>query len=96
MRCGSTRCKFFRSLSLSYLGESYIFFRLRNIFCRFRRKRFNWPEEMHPFEWESDSESEDGSEEQVSREDITLPDTQTTDGLIPIRLFEIFEVVKCP
>lgn len=51
---------------------------------------------MHPFEWESDSESEDGSEEQVSREDLTLPDTQTTDGLIPIRLFEIFEVVKCP
>jgi hypothetical protein len=60
-------------------------------FCRFRRKRFNWPE-MNPFEWESVFESDGESEEQMRQ--CTLPETQTTDGLTPIRLFEIFEVIK--
>jgi hypothetical protein len=65
---------------------------LHVIFCRFRRKRFNWPE-MDAFEWESGFESDHGeSEEQIRR--FTLPETQTTDGLTPIRLFEIFEVIK--
>lgn len=59
--------------------------------CRFRWKRFNWPE-MDPFEWESGFESDGESEEQMRR--CTLPETQTTDGLTPIRLFEIFEVIK--
>lgn len=57
---------------------------------RFRRKRFNWPE-MDPFEWESGFEG-DGESEQMPP--CTLPDTQTTDGLTPVRLFEIFEVIK--
>jgi hypothetical protein len=60
-------------------------------FCRFRRKRFNWPE-MNSFEWESVFECDGESEEQMRH--CTLPETQTTDGLTPIRLFEIFEVIK--
>jgi hypothetical protein len=47
---------------------------------------------MDPFEWESRFESDGESEEQMPP--CTLPDTQTTDGLTPIRLFEIFEVIK--
>ncbi len=60
--------------------------------CRFRRKRFNWPE-MDPFEWESGFESDHGESEEHMRH-CTLPETQTTDGLTPVRLFEIFEMIK--
>lgn len=60
-------------------------------YAMFRRKRFNWPE-MNPFEWESGFEGDGESEEQMRR--CTLPETQTTDGLTPVRLFEIFEVIK--
>jgi hypothetical protein len=47
---------------------------------------------MNPFEWESAFESDGEPEEQMRQ--CTLPETQTTDGLTPIRLFEIFEVIK--
>lgn len=47
---------------------------------------------MDSFEWESGFESDGESEEQMPH--YTLPETQTTDGLTPIRLFEIFEVIK--
>ena len=80
--CGNTLCKFF---SLSRLPYSL------HILYRFRRKRFNWPE-LDPFEWESEFEDDGEPEEQMRG--CTLPGTQTTDGLTPIRLFEIFEMVK--
>ena len=79
---GNTLCKCF---SLSRLPYS------PHIRCRFQRRRFNWPE-LDPFGWESEFESDDDSVEQTGR--CTLPATETTDGLTPIRLFEIFEVVK--
>jgi hypothetical protein len=47
---------------------------------------------MDPFEWESGFESDGESEEQMRHS--TLPETQTTDGLTPVRSFEIFEVIK--
>jgi hypothetical protein len=49
---------------------------------------------MNPFEWESAFENEGESGEQMRH--CTLPEAQTTDGLTPIRLFEIFEVIKAP
>jgi hypothetical protein len=52
--------------------------------CRFRRKRFNWPE-LDPFVFETDEEGQTCH--------LTL-DNQPTDGLTPIRLFEIFEVFR--
>jgi hypothetical protein len=52
--------------------------------CRFRRKRFNWPE-LDPFGYETDEEGQTCY--------LTL-DNQRTDGLTPIRLFEIFEVFR--
>lgn len=48
---------------------------------------------MDPFEWESGFESDHGESDEQMRQ-CTLPETQTTDGLTPIRLFEIFEVIK--
>jgi len=60
-------------------------------YALFQRKRFNWPE-MDPFEGESESESEGGFKEQMCH--FVLPNTQTTDGLTPVRLFQIFEVIK--
>ena len=64
--------------------------------CRFRQKRFNWPE-TDPFAYENepnvtDGEHECGSEEPTRH--FALPRTLTTDGLTPIRLFEIFELTK--
>jgi hypothetical protein len=82
-RCGSTHCKSKLFFSLSY-------FTAYKYFCRFRRKRFNWPE-TGPFEWESESECDGELKKQMC---FTLPDTQSTDGLTPVRLFQIFEVVK--
>ena len=76
------------SLSFFLRYHTHVIFR----FARFRRKRFNWPE-MDPFEWESRFESDHGESEEQMRH-CTLPETQTTDGLTPIRLFEIFEVIK--
>lgn len=48
---------------------------------------------MDLFEWDSESESDGESGVEQTRH-VTLPDTQTTDGLTPIRLFEILEVIK--
>ncbi|KAH9968664.1 hypothetical protein BC827DRAFT_271409 [Russula dissimulans] len=61
-------------------------------YAMFRRKRFNWPE-IDPFvEWEPESDGDAELAEQMGR--VTLSDTQSTDGLTPIRWFEIFEVTK--
>jgi len=60
-------------------------------YAMFRRKRFNWPE-VDPFEWESESECDGISKEQMCH--FTLPHPQTTDGLTPVRLFQIFDVTK--
>ncbi|KAI0308107.1 hypothetical protein B0F90DRAFT_1813428 [Multifurca ochricompacta] len=60
----------------------------------FRRKRFNWPE-MDAFADETESRESEGDcvlDEQ--KHHFTLSDIQTVDGLTPIRVFEIFEVVK--
>jgi hypothetical protein len=59
--------------------------------CRFRRKRFNWPE-TDPFIYETEDDNEDESKERTRH--FTLPQNQSTDGLTPVRLFEIFEVFK--
>ena len=85
-RCGSTRCKLVFFSLLGHGGHT-----LPRFFCRFRRKRFNWPE-TDPFEWESESECDGESKERIRH--FALPDTQTTDGLTPVRLFQIFEVTK--
>jgi hypothetical protein len=78
------RCKFFfLSIFCDHASP--------RLFYRFRRKRFNWPE-TDPFEWESESECDGELKEQIRH--FTLPDTQTTDGLTPVRLFQIFEVTK--
>jgi len=60
-------------------------------YAMFRRKRFNWPE-LDSFDWESGFETDGESEEQMHHS--ALPETQTTDGLTPVRLFEIFEAIK--
>ncbi|KAI9454827.1 hypothetical protein F5148DRAFT_413855 [Russula earlei] len=61
-------------------------------YAMFRRKRFNWPE-VDAFEWESEATDCDGEFDEQTRR-FALPDTQTTDGLMPIRLFQTFEVTK--
>ncbi len=81
---GNTPCR--SSLFLFLVNHIH-----HNIPCRFRRKRFNWPE-IDPFEWESGLKSDGESEEQMRH--CTLPEIQTTDGLTPVRSFEIFEVIK--
>ncbi|KAI9460475.1 hypothetical protein BJY52DRAFT_1361857 [Lactarius psammicola] len=65
-------------------------------YALFRQKRFNWPE-MDPFAYETEPSFSEGDHECESEEltrHFTLSRTQTTDGLTPIRLFEIFEVTK--
>jgi len=60
-------------------------------YALFRRKRFNWPE-IGPFEWESESDGDAELADKMGR--IAFSDAQSTDGLTPIRYFEIFEVTK--
>ncbi|KAH9004138.1 hypothetical protein EDB86DRAFT_2135572 [Lactarius hatsudake] len=65
-------------------------------YAMFRQKRFNWPE-MDPFAYDTELNVSQGDHECESEElarHFVLPRTQTTDGLTPIRLFEIFEVTK--
>ncbi|KAI9444910.1 hypothetical protein H4582DRAFT_2094720 [Lactarius indigo] len=60
------------------------------------QKRFNWPE-MDPFAYDTEPNEFEGDHEYELEElpsHFVLPRTQTTDGLTPIRLFEIFEVTK--
>jgi len=64
--------------------------------CRFRQRRFNWPE-MDPFAYETEPNAFESIEECESEElthGFSLSSTQTLDGLTPVRLFEIFEVTK--
>ncbi len=52
---------------------------------------------MDPFAYETDPDVSEGDHECESEEltrHFALSRTQTTDGLTPIRLFEIFEVTK--
>ncbi|KAI0274958.1 hypothetical protein BC834DRAFT_839943 [Gloeopeniophorella convolvens] len=62
----------------------------------FRRKRFNWPS---PSGLDGDDDDDDQTESTDSSKpdrprSFPLPDTHSLDGLTPVRLFEIFEVIK--
>ncbi|KAH9081769.1 hypothetical protein EDB83DRAFT_2512614 [Lactarius deliciosus] len=62
-------------------------------YTMFRQKRFNWPE-MDPFAYDTELNGDHECESEELARHFVLPRTQTTDGLTPIRLFEIFEVTK--